>query len=613
MHRASHRPASPSPALVFTLALVFAAAVAALASAADTGFIARAKIAPWVAQQTVNGGPAEFIVVLNEQADLSPAARLTDRAAKARFVHEALFAKARSSQAPLLAWLDAHGVTYRSFYIVNAVLVTGTWDIAESLATRSDVARIDGNPVLPQVQPVELTPEELDATARQAYAVLSVEPGVTSIRAPQVWASGVTGQGIVIGTADTGVRWDHPALKGKYRGWNGVTASHDYNWHDSIHSTGSTCGPDAIAPCDDQGHGTHTIGTALGGDSSGTNQIGVAPGARFIACRNMNAGDGTPATYLECMEWFLAPYPVGGTPAQGDPSKAPDITTNSWGCPTSEGCMPATLQAGVEAQRAAGIMFVAAAGNSGASGCSTVSDPPSFYDATYTVGAYSATTGLIASFSSRGPVTADTSYRMKPDITAPGVSVRSALYTGGYTSLSGTSMATPHVAGAIALLWSAYPSLRHQIGATENLLSRTAVAVSSAQCDAGAIPNNVWGWGRIDVKAAFDLVPAAAGLDPAAGSAGTGVFLAPAWPNPTHHFTLLRFRLARQGTADLAIYSTSGRRVRTLAAGLFPAGERTVRWDGLDEGGQAMPPGVYHVRFVSGAESASQKVIWLGL
>src|SRR5262249_22234822 len=156
------------------------------------------------------------------------------------------------------------------------------------------------------------------------------------------------------------------------------------------------------APCGDQNHGTHTIGTAVGADASNTNQIGVAPGAKWIACRNMDQGNGTPATYLECMEWFLAPYPIGGTPAHGDPSKAPAITTNSWVCPPSEGCMPATLQAAVEAQRAAGILFVASAGNAGPA-CGTVADPPSFYDAAYSVGAYSSANNVIASFSSRGP------------------------------------------------------------------------------------------------------------------------------------------------------------------------------------------------------------------
>ena len=209
-------------------------------------------------------------------------------------------------------------------------------------------------------------PSSLRSSPRIAVtnAIAAIESGVTAIRAPEVWALGYRGEGITIGSADTGVQWDHPALKNKYRGWDGATANHNYNWHDSTHAGGGACGPNSPVPCDDNSHGTHTTGTAVGDDGAG-NQIGVAPGAKFIACRNMNQNVGTPASYIECMEFFLAPYPVGGTPAQGDPSKAPDITINSWGCPPSEGCSQATLKAAVEAQRAAGIMMVVAAGNDG--------------------------------------------------------------------------------------------------------------------------------------------------------------------------------------------------------------------------------------------------------
>ena len=598
--------------LVLIAAAVLAATVIPLGSGArGAGSVGRDKIDPWVLERAAGGRQAEFIVVLADQADLSPAARLTDKAAKARFVRDALYEKARTSQVPLLAALRAQGAAYRSFYIVNAVLVSGPLAVAEAVAARPDVARIDGNPEIASLQPVEPSLDELQAAARSArspQATQAIEPGVSAIRAPEVWALGATGQGIVIGGADTGVKWDHPALIGHYRGWNGTSVDHDYNWHDSVHSGGGVCGFDSPVPCDDHGHGSHTVGTAVGADAGGGNQIGVAPGARFIACRNMDQGEGTPARYLECMEWFLAPYPVGGTPAEGDPSKAPDITTNSWGCPASEGCGIATLQAAVEAQRAAGILFVAAAGNSG-SGCSTVSEPPGLYDAAYTVGAYSASTGTIASFSSRGPVTVDGSNRIKPDISAPGVSVRSAYLNDTYTSMSGTSMATPHVAGAIALLWTAHPELRNHIPQTEDILGKAAVQVSSSLCSSSGVPNNTYGWGRLDIKAAVDLGTLV--VDPAPPAAA-GLSLAPALPNPAHRSTLIRFQLAREGAIDLAVFSSGGRRVRTLAQGALPAGEHALRWDGLDGRGESAPPGVYHVRLRARDEQASQKVIWLG-
>ena len=274
--------------------------------------------------------------------------------------------------------------------------------------------------------------------------------------------------------------------------------------------------------------------------------------------------------------------------------------------------MPTTLLAAIEAQRAAGIMFVAAAGNSGSLGCSSVSDSPAIYDAAYTVGAYNSLTGALTSFSSRGPVTADGSGRMKPDVTAPGASVRSAALGGGYVSYNGTSMASPHVAGAVALLWSAFPSLRHRITETENVLDLSAVHVSSSLCDAGAIPNNAYGWGRIDVMAAVTLGPVGVGQNPPDGPASEAVFLAPAFPNPARRSTLLRFRLAQAGAFDLAIFATSGQRVRTLESGTVAAGERTVRWDGLGARGESLPPAVYFVRLLSRGMGTSQKVIWLG-
>jgi serine protease AprX len=488
----------------------FLSASSSAASSVQTP-AAHAKIAPWVLDQSAKGQPVECLVVLRDRADLTGAARFTGKEDKGRFVRDTLFTNAQRSQRGLLQWLGEQGVEHRAFYIVNAIWVKADRNIIEQLAARAEVERIDANPRIKNDLTPQPTDEEIAATvaaaARAKAAPEAIEAGVNFIRAPEVWAQGFTGQGIVIGGADTGVNWLHNALKNQYRGWDGASANHNFNWHDSIHSGGGVCGANTTAPCDDDDHGTHTLGTALGADG-GTNQIGVAPGAKWIGCRNMDEGNGTPATYIECMEWFLAPYPVGGTTAQGDPAKAPDITTNSWGCPASEGCSPLTLQAAVDAQRAAGILMVVAAGNSGSS-CSTVSDPPSFYASSYTVGAFSSSTGTIASFSSRGPATADGSNRLKPEISAPGVSVRSALRSGGYGSLSGTSMATPHVAGAIALLWSARPNYKRQIQQTIDLLNQSAVDVNSTLCGSSGVPNNIYGWGRLDIKAAVDAAAGA--------------------------------------------------------------------------------------------------------
>ena len=505
-------------------------------------FAAANKIAAWVMEHTANGQQAEFLVVLADQADLSGATSLPTKAEKGRFVYQTLLEKAQTTQEPILQWLRDRHIEYQSFYIVNAILVKGTREIANALAARPEVARVEGNPVihndLPQRGPVELSPLQ----PRRPGAPATIEPGIAYTHAPDVWALGFRGETIVVASADTGVRWTHNALKPHYRGWDGTNANHNFNWHDSIHdSVGNPCGNDSQEPCDDFFHGSHTIGTAIG-DDGGTNQIGMAPGAKWIGCRNMDQGDGTPARYIECMEFFLAPYPLNCTPNEGDPAKAPDITTNSWGCPTSEGCTTGDeLRAAVEAQEAAGIQMVVAAGNSG-SACSTVSDPPSFYEASYTVGALNTGTDTIASFSSRGPVTRDGSNRIKPDITAPGTNTRSCDNScdSCYTFASGTSMATPHIAGAMALLWSAIPNLQHQITASRDALDNSAVFISSTACGTAGPPNNVYGWGRVDIAAAVGTPGPTPSVSPTPVSSATpcGATTPTPTPSPTATITV---------------------------------------------------------------------------
>jgi subtilisin family serine protease len=521
---------------IFSLLLLFAALVTILgaivfskqAAVAAPARIARplqsSKIAPWVMQHTSNGQQSEFFVVLADQADLSAAANLETKTEKGRFVFQTLFNKAQTTQRPILQWLRERGLEHHSFYIVNAILVKGTRDIAEALAARPDVARVEGNPRIDNHLPKPDSFVDIPASLQRPD---TIEPGINYTHAPQVWALGFTGQNIVVASADTGVRWTHNALKPHYRGWDGQNADHDYNWHDSIHdSVGNVCGNDSPFPCDDQAHGSHTTGTMIGDDGQG-NQIGMAPGAKWIGCRNMDANNGTPARYIECMQWFLAPTRINGS--DPDPTKAPDITNNSWECPASEGCSANTLQAAVEAQAAAGIMMVSAAQNSGPN-CSTVQNPPGLYEATYTAGALTTGSDTIASFSSRGPVTSDGSNRIKPDISAPGTGTRSSTNASdsSYANFSGTSMATPHIAGAIALLWSAIPSLRHQLTSSRDALNNSAVHIASTQCGDAGPPNNVYGWGRVDIFAAV-----AGGGTPTPTPTATPTATATATPSPT--------------------------------------------------------------------------------
>ena len=456
--------------------------------------------------QNATLAPTEFLVFLNEQADVRGAAALKTKSEKGQFVFRQLTAAAQRAQAPVVETLKARGLPHRSFWIANMIWTRGDLATVQALGQRADVATLMANASVRVPQPAP------EGAAKTALAAASIEWNLTKVHAPAVWALGFTGQGVVVGGQDTGYQWDHPALIGHYRGWDGTNANHNFNWHDAIHglnvhNTGANpCGYNITASCDDDHHGTHTMGTMVGDDGLG-NQIGVAPGAKWIGCRNMERGWGTPATYAECFQWFIAPTDLNDL--NPDPSRAPDVINNSWICPAEEGCAdPQILRTVVENVRAAGIVVVASAGNSGP-GCGSVDAPSATYDAAFSVGATDSSDN-IASFSSRGPVMVDGSNRPKPDISAPGVSIRSSVPGNGYAGgWSGTSMAGPHVAGVVALLLSAHPELKGQVDVIERLLELTAVPRTNSQTCGGVpgtqVPNNTYGWGRVDALAALGL------------------------------------------------------------------------------------------------------------
>jgi subtilisin family serine protease len=458
--------------------------LAAAGAAASTARPAAARVDPLVVGRIAAKGETTFWVVLRGRADLSQARGIKDWNERGRVVYQRLVHQADVSQAGVRGKLKKLGVDFRAFWIVNAIRVTAGEDVLKTLAADPDVEEIVPERVYHTERPRKGTAE---ARAR------AVEWGISNIKAPQVWTTyGDTGQGIVIASIDTGAQFDHPALAQHYRGYLGNGQyDHNYNWYDPS----SVCGSPSLVPCDNNGHGTHTMGTMVGDDGAG-NQVGVAPGARWITAKGCESGSCTTTALVSSGQWLLAPTNLNGQQPRTD--LRPNIISNSWG----DGPTDPFYQQVVDSWVAAGVMPVFANGNSGP-GCGTAGVPGAYLN-TYAVGAYDSS-NAIASFSSRGPSSFGS--ETKPNISAPGVSVRSSYPTNTYSSLSGTSMATPHVAAAIALMWSAAPALVGNIAQTRQILDQTAIDVDDRSCGGTAADNDVWGEGRLDVLAAVTASP----------------------------------------------------------------------------------------------------------
>ena len=463
------------------------------------------KISPKLMTKALRGEALDFLVVLKNQKNVNAAQNFKTKEARGNFVYEKLKQNAQADQKNILKVLKNAQASYRPFFIINAIQVKGDFNLLQKLAKLPEVKQLTDNSPIQFEEPVA-------TNYSNSRGPTTIEWGIDMIDAEEVWALGYNGQDVIVGGQDTGYDWTHPALDHNYRG-NGSTIDHNYNWHDAIHEiisssadTINPCGLDSVVPCDDHNHGTHTMGTMVGED--GDNQIGVAPGAKWIACRNMERGNGTPATYIECFEWFMAPTDLNNE--NPDVSKAPHVIANSWSCPTSEGCDSTNwdvMETVVQNLKASGVVVVVSAGNSGSQGCGSVSTPAAMFEASFSVGA-TAQNDTIAGFSSRGPVTVNGSGIRKPDVSAPGVGVRSCIRDSSYASFSGTSMAGPHTAGLVALMISANPDLAGQVELIEDIIEQTAVSKTDT-LDCGGIssqdiPNNIYGYGRINALAAVN-------------------------------------------------------------------------------------------------------------
>ncbi len=405
------------------------------------------------------------MVILDEQADLSQLLRNPAKGLKKDrrlSVNRLLRDVSTATQPQIIQKLSDMGIEPVSrFWIINSIAVKTDKESIFRLLEVPGISRIDLPPPAPEYpSPVTCPDHDGNQGADSSY-----EWNISKVNADDVWDIGYTGQNVVIGSFDTGADVNHPDLASRFKGGPG-------SWFDPYSER-----PD---PCDTGAHGTHTIGTFCGGDASGKH-IGIAPGATFIAARAWNdKGGSTGLAFLQIFQWFLDP---DGDPETDD---APHVVSNSWAI-VNEGCF-IDYAGCIDAWRAAGIFPSFASGNEGPGYASTRS--PANYAHAFGVGATNSGDD-IAGFSGRGPSPCNYD-NIEPEISAPGVSIKSSVPGGGYSSWNGTSMACPHVTGAVALL------LSYDINLPVEEIEDALKAGAHDLGEPG--PDNDYGWGRLDVS-----------------------------------------------------------------------------------------------------------------
>ncbi|MFJ7744681.1 S8 family serine peptidase [Peribacillus sp. NPDC097295] len=467
------------------------------------------KIASKVLKQFEEKEKVTFLVKLKEQVDTKDISSKAAKTAKSQklsannskllkrsSVVSELRATALHTQGNIKSYIAkqekaGNAKDFQSFYIVNAIAVTATKDVMEQIAVFPEVEKIMPNETRQLITPASKTLESKasmgSSVSKPKAETSSIEWNIEKVGAPAVWDMGIDGAGTVIASIDTGVQWNHPALKTKYRGYNPANpdvANNEYNWFDAVSGQASAY--------DDLGHGTHTIGTMVGSEPNGANQIGVAPGAKFIAVKAFSASGGSDIDLLEAGEWIIAPKDAAGNP---HPEKAPDVVNNSWGGGAG---LDEWYRPMVQAWKAAEIFPEFSAGNTtltNPGGAGSVANPAN-YPESFATGATDIN-NRVGSFSLRGPSPYG---EIKPDISAPGVNIRSAVPGGAYEGgWNGTSMAGPHVTAVAALLRQVSASLT--VEQLEEILLTTATPLTDSNYP--ETPNHAYGYGLVN---AFDAV-----------------------------------------------------------------------------------------------------------
>lgn len=466
-------------------------------------------VSPRVRRELDTKQEVPVLIVMKRKADLSSVKPAMTKKEKAQLVFHLLCQEASQSQQNISQLLHSLQVPFHNFYIINAIAARINQQQLTYILQHPEVGEI----LLDETISLEPTQDRSVINLQARGPVLTW--GLERIEADKVWQMGFEGQGVTVAGEDTGYKWDLEGIKEKYRGYqSGNNVDHNYNWHDAIHtwshlspdSTGNRCGYNLRQPCDDNDHGTHTMGTMVG--SAATDAHGVAPRANWIGCRNMERGNGALSTYVECFEFFLAPTDLDNKNPK--PELAPSVINNSWYCALEEGCDAsnfAIMEEVVDHLTMSGVVVVVSAGNSGQS-CGNINAPAAIYESSFVVGAF-APDDQISGFSSSGPVLNYKTHRIKPDVAAPGSQVISRIPSGDLVAWNGTSMAGPHVAGLVALVINANPSLDGQVDKIKDIIERAArPADANIDCPPFAmntVPNHVYGYGKIMASRAVQM------------------------------------------------------------------------------------------------------------